>query len=72
MIYEYKDTVLEQNRISKPVCLTDLVPVKFALDLIIYFEYSIIEEYVILIPPISNQLALSMIDFDVLGRIHKV
>ena len=51
-------------------------PGKFPLDLIVYIEYSIIKsilkwEYVILIRPISNWLALSMIDVDVLGRIHK-
>ena len=66
---------------EKPVCLTGLVqrnkPVKFALDLIVYFEYSIIEsilirKYVTLIRPISNQLALTMIDVDVLSRIRKV
>ena len=47
-----RNTVLERNRISKahferkPACLTGLVqrkkPVMSALDLIVYFEYSII------------------------------
>ena len=51
--------------------------VKFALNLIVSFEYNIIEgiltlEYVMLIRQISNQFALSMIDVDVLGRIHIV
>ena len=46
---------------------------KFALDLIVYFEDSIIKsilirEYVILIRPISNPIALSMTNVDILGR----
>ena len=78
-----RNTVLEQNRISK-ACLFDCSgtknkTVKLALDMIVFFSYSIIEsilkwEYIIIHFNTSDvsQLALPMIDVDVSGRIHKV
>ena len=62
-----RNTVLEKIAFRKPVCLTGLVQrnkhVKFTLDLIVYFEYSVIESFL---------KALSVIDVDVLCRIHKL